>query len=34
MKGGVIGCGFVGSSGAYAMVMKNVATDIYYFFLR
>lgn len=28
MKVGVIGCGFVGSSGAYAMVMKNVATEI------
>ena len=28
MKVGVVGCGFVGSSGAYAMVIKNVATEI------
>jgi L-lactate dehydrogenase len=28
MKVGVIGCGFVGSSAAYAMVIKNVATEI------
>jgi len=28
MKVGIVGCGFVGSSGAYAMALKGTASEI------
>ena len=28
MKVGVVGCGFVGSSGAYAMALKGTVSEI------